>query len=1094
MGKPKQTPIADLIADTREQIALTPGLRGPQQDAIPGYKILREIHRGGQGVVYLAHQLATQRDVAIKMMREGPFAGSGERARFEREAHILASIKHPNIVTIHDSGNAAGNHFFVMDYIPGLPLDAWADDLRGGDESSFRGLAARNKTSRLIETLTKICDAVAIAHQRGVIHRDLKPNNIRIDAEDEPYVLDFGLAKSIGNDVEGDTRGGHSITATGQFLGTLPWSSPEQVSTASHVADVRSDVYALGLMIYRALTGQMPYRIDAALSDMVQVITQQEPVRPRVYASYLERDLETLTLKCLHKDPDRRYQSAGELAADLRRYANCEPVRARPDSSLYSLRMFARRHRALVVGTVAFVSMLAASSAALSWLYMKARQNEQLAHRRAQETEQVADFQNAQLAQIDPEAMGVFLREQLLAGVREAATTVDQEAEWNAAADPNSSLSAGVPGNAHVTTASPSAESFAGANFTNVAMKILEEKIFATAISAAEEQFADQPKLQAQFLQSTAETMAHLSLFDRALPAQRRALSMWTESLGADHANTLDAQVDLAYLLLAKGQHEEAESTILHAADRLTKILGDDHPATLGAITIKGAVLRERGFYDESLACLQAALAGFREVLGEEAAETLEVTGQVGEILQTMERFDEAMDHHQLALDGQQALWGANDPRTTATLNNIAALHSQTGNFEEAIGRYRELVTLLESQWGDEHQKTLAARANLAKALGSNGQVLPAIVLYDKVLKTRQRVLGALHMDTLNTLSGFASELAKTGQKDRALGMQSEAVSGFRATLGNQHPHTIRAINGLALAHQYTGDEEEAIRLFEEAIAGNRRLLGDDNSETLLAIGNLGVLLHSRKQIEQAEVLLKEAAEGMQRVLGPKHRHTNTFLRRYVRLLRDQKRYDEALPIAQEALEAALEIYGDDRLDPQNAKMLVGSIYKAKQEYETALAYYEDSTAGYRRIAGARHPYTLSSIRFLGLLLETMGQTELALELFEESYKGRREVLGEQVTDTLASAGNVGLVYSLQGRLQEAVPLLSKVADGLDGDEEYRDVRLRVLKELVRLSTEDALEQDDLADLPSESELRKQLNAMQEAAKERYSDEVNNTD
>jgi serine/threonine-protein kinase len=182
----------------------------PSPDSLPGYELLREIHRGGQGVVYQAIQKATKRKVAIKVMREGPFAGPHGKARFEREVQVLAQLKHPSIVGVLDSGEVAGWSYFVMDYVSGQPLGAYL-------------ASARPAIPDLLRLFARICDAVHQAHLHGVIHRDLKPGNIRIDAEGEPHVLDFGLARVAGGQYGGEDA--RAMTVTGQFVGTLPYAS-----------------------------------------------------------------------------------------------------------------------------------------------------------------------------------------------------------------------------------------------------------------------------------------------------------------------------------------------------------------------------------------------------------------------------------------------------------------------------------------------------------------------------------------------------------------------------------------------------------------------------------------------------------------------------------------------------------------------------------------------------------------------------------------------------------------------------------------------------------------------------------------------------
>lgn len=340
-------------------------------DATPGYEILSEIHRGGQGVVYRAVQKATKRTVALKVLLQGSFASVRQRQRFEREVDLAAGLRHPNIVTLYDSGVAPdGNLFFAMEHIEGMALDRYIRDRREG----LRG----DDPHVLKETLglfSKLCDAVHHAHQHGIIHRDLKPSNILVDAEGEPHVLDFGLAKIT--DPEQIAKAS-LMTLTGEFMGTLAYAAPEQTRGDPTLIDVRTDVYALGVLFYEMLTGHLPYRVAGAMADVLSAIAEAEPEPPGAWyrgnavtatvAAFapikLDHEVETIVLKTLSKDPARRYQSAEALRVDIEHYLAGEPIDAKRDSFWYvagkKLKRRARLWTAVglivVLGTVAIIN------------------------------------------------------------------------------------------------------------------------------------------------------------------------------------------------------------------------------------------------------------------------------------------------------------------------------------------------------------------------------------------------------------------------------------------------------------------------------------------------------------------------------------------------------------------------------------------------------------------------------------------------------------------------------------------------------------------------------------------------------------------
>ena len=353
---------------------------GPEPDYrldIPGYTIVREIHRGGQGVVYQAVQHSTKQDVAIKVMKQGPFATLADRVRFDREIETLGRLNHPHIVAVHDAGTAAGFHYFVMNYVDGRALDEMAnwsprrlDSSQVADSLDTCPPSPNLPLGELITLFCKICDAVHDAHLRGIIHRDMKPSNIRVDRAGEPFVLDFGLAKSA------EAQADSIMTQTGQFVGSLPWASPEQVEGASTKVDLRTDVYSLGAILYQLLTGRLPFDVGTNLRRSMDDILHREPPHPGAIAAAAGRaaindELETIVLKCLSKERERRYQSAGDLARDLRRFLIGEPIEAKRDSAIYVLRKALGRYRRRVAFAAAFMILFAFSSVVMTLLYRR---------------------------------------------------------------------------------------------------------------------------------------------------------------------------------------------------------------------------------------------------------------------------------------------------------------------------------------------------------------------------------------------------------------------------------------------------------------------------------------------------------------------------------------------------------------------------------------------------------------------------------------------------------------------------------------------------------------------------------------------------
>lgn len=407
------------------------------RQALAAYELLDRIRYGGQGVVYRARQQGTNRIVALKVLLDGPLATERQRTRFAREIELVARLRHPNVVTVYESGIVRGRHFYTMEFIAGDPIDDYA-------------ALADLTPPAIVRLLIKVCRAVHHAHQNGVIHRDLNPANILVDEAGEPHIYDFGLAKDLW--AEG---GDAQVSQPSAGAGTLPYLSPEQAAGGDAVTDVRSDVYALGLVLYELLTDMFPYPIRGEASIVRRAIVHDEPLPLRQALAQgnaawapardtIDRDLEAVVAQALAKSKEDRYQTAAALAEDLERWLARDAVAARGGNRVYRVRKLLRKHKIAVgFAAVIFATVtLSAASITYYWLQAQAERDRARVQRdHARHAARVAyDLFDLTLTDVEqavgPLAGGVAVRDRLIGRLSDRLPELEQLAAANGGLEP----------------------------------------------------------------------------------------------------------------------------------------------------------------------------------------------------------------------------------------------------------------------------------------------------------------------------------------------------------------------------------------------------------------------------------------------------------------------------------------------------------------------------------------------------------------------------------------------------------------------------------------------------------------------------------
>jgi non-specific serine/threonine protein kinase/serine/threonine-protein kinase len=601
------------------------------------YALQGVIASGGMGTVYKAVQENPRRTVAVKVMRAGVTSASALR-RFEYEAQLLGRLRHPGIAQIfeagtHDDGGGAVP-FFAMEYIPNArSITRFARDKK---------LGVRNK----LELFVRVCEAVHHGHQKGIVHRDLKPSNILVGPNGNPRVIDFGVARATDSDMALTMQ----QTDVGQLIGTVQYMSPEQCEADPHDLDTRSDVYALGVVLYQLLCGRLPYELEKTpIYEATRVIRESDPQRPSTISTKLRGDIETIVLKALEKDRERRYQSAIELAQDLKRYLAGDAIMARPASLSYQFRVFARRNKGALIAAAGILVAILGGAILSTALYFRAENSRLAAEQQEEKTAAAVAYLQELVGSVDPTKYGDQV------GVAEL---LDRYA------------------------------------------------------ASIETRFEGQPEVEAKVRHALAGSYMYLMLLERMEDSARRldtaeqqlttAIELFRESVGPDHPDSLDALEMKIELLDFRGRHDDVEQLRRELVDIHTSNLGADHPTTLWACQALGNVLRERGQLDEAEALIARVLEVRRRDPGPQARATLSTMSSMVRLLHASGRLAEA---EQLALEVVEGRRITDEPTSKQRRNAVAALASlyiDRGKVELAEALYEgETFTL--DEMGVEH-------------------------------------------------------------------------------------------------------------------------------------------------------------------------------------------------------------------------------------------------------------------------------------------------------------------------------------------------------------------------------------------------------
>jgi serine/threonine protein kinase len=767
-----------------------PGTEGPGTGIGP-YLLRERIGFGGMGTVYLAQQdKPVRRTVALKIIKPGMDSAQVVR-RFQAERQALAMMDHPNIARVLDAGTTdSGRPYFVMELVRGVAITNYCDGAQ---------LTPRER----LELFVPVCQAIQHAHQKGIIHRDIKPSNVLVtlyDGKPVPKVIDFGVAKAIDQRLTEQTL----VTHQGLMVGTLEYMSPEQAEAGAHGVDTRSDIYALGVLLYELLTASTPLQRATlramGFSEIVRRIKEEEPPKPSSrlselrdtlasiaaqrhteparLAKLIRGELDWIVMRALEKDRARRYESASGLARDIERYLAGDPVEAGPPSAAYRLRKLARKHRAALLTAATFAGLLLLAAAISSYLAIRAVRAE--GRVRQQATAAEAGEKRAKQAEAEAKAVLEFFQTKVLA----AARPKDEDGGLGIQATVRAAVDAAEP-----------------------------------QIVAA---FRGQPETEAAVRGTLAQTYWRL------------------------------------------GEPGLALSQLEQSRQLLRQALGPDDPQTLLVTSNIALVYRDSGREREAIALLEELLPLFRARFGLDNAKTLNVMNNLALAYGDTRRLAEAVPLLEEIFKVRKLKLGADDPSTLLTMHNLGNAYWAAGRLTDALAILEEAVALKKAKLGPEHSSTLVTMMNLAGVYREDRRIADALKLFDETLRLQKARIGPNHPETLATMTQLGRTFLAAGRPADALPLLAEVEKISRAKLGPERERTLTALDDVVDANLDLRRWPEAESMAHECFKlreGKKHL--EPELERFRTMSQLGAALAGQGNYARAEPLMLEGYDGL---------------------------------------------------------------------------------------------------------------------------------------------------------------------------------------------------------------------------------------
>ena len=753
-----------------------PAERASNLESVGPYQIISPIGEGGMGTVYLAEQTSPiKREVALKIIKAVRSSSKQIISRFEAERQAVALMEHPNIAKVFDAGTTQeGAPFFAMELVRGVPFTEYCDEHK---------LSIRER----LELFVPVCRAVQHAHQKGVIHRDLKPSNVLIGLIDEkpvPKVIDFGLAKATKQRehlIENSLQ-----TQFGQIVGTPQYMSPEQASTEHDDIDTRTDVYSLGVMLFELLTGSTPLAAEALKknhlikilelirdgenprpstrlgdsADTISSISSSRKISPNQLQQVLRGELDWIVMKALEKDRDRRYQSSNELAEDIKRFLNDEPVEARPPSASYLVQKFVKKNKGLVASLATVFGLLVVAVSVVSYFAIAAANSAEQAEIEKENAEDSADR---------------------YAGVLDVIKGSFRSISPENGGDPNMMASD--------------------------VLLLAKESVGDSRLDT---------EGQIELFDTLHECFLGVGDFKEAVATAELAFELCGESIPGEEDYYV-AMHNLALALQMNGDYDRAFKLESEASKELVKLLGEEHEKAIQCLAGKANILNRLGRFDEAIELGQKSVSLHQKVHGQSDRRTLAAQHNLGVTFMSADQYKEAQRVFESVFERRKEAFGAEALDTLVTRSALANSRLRQG---DAVGTIEDLETTqqkLEKGYGEDHPSVLINLLHLAKAKRMTGKVDESVELLTSGFRKLQVEQRQNHPLTLIMMNDLAFALREANQLDEATVLFEKVVKLQREELGEIHPDVLKAILNLSISYNFQQRYEKIVQLLGES-------------------------------------------------------------------------------------------------------------------------------------------------------------------------------------------------------------------------------------------------------------------------------------